>query len=458
MNYSITEIAAVYFLDKVESVFENHSHLERKSSPMLSKLARAGLLAIALTALPALLPAAAPAPEAIARHYADMALAKYEDALEGARRLTAAVDALAARPGEDTLAAAREAWKAARVPYMQTEAYRFGNPVVDAWEGRVNAWPLDEGLIDYVDASYGQDSDANAWYTANVIANPRLHVGGRQIDATRITPELLSRELHEIGGIEANVATGYHAIEFLLWGQDLNGTGPGAGQRPATDFDPANCTGGNCQRRVDYLKAATSLLVSDLEEMTANWREDGAARREVFANGATGALSVMLTGMGSLSYGELAGERMKLGLILHDPEEEHDCFSDNTHESHYYDQVGIRNVYLGRYQRPDGRVLEGPSLSDLVKARDAALDAEVRARLEESLAALERIRQRAAAGESYDQLIAAGNEAGNALVQAAIDALVAQTRSIERVVQALGLGSINIEGSDSLDNPDAVFQ
>src|SRR5690606_6997558 len=368
------------------------------------------------------------------------------------------VDALAASPSDATLTAARTAWVAARVPYMQTEVYRFGNPVVDDWEGRVNAWPLDEGLIDYVDASYGRDSDANAWYTANVIANPALHGGGRAIDASRITPQLLSGALHEIGGIEANVGRGYHAIEFLLWGQDLHGTGAGAGARPATDFDPARCTGGNCQRRVDYLKAAMSLLLDDLQEMVGNWQQDGAARRELLGAGANGALSNMLTGIGSLSYGELAGERMKLGLILHDPEEEHDCFSDNTHQSHYYDQVGMQNVYLGRYVRADGSVLQGPSLSDLVKARDAALDAEMRARLDAGLVALDRIRQRAAAGEAYDQLIAAGNAQGNALVQAAIDALVAQTRSTERVVQALGLGSIAIEGSDSLDDPDAIFQ
>jgi putative iron-regulated protein len=415
--------------------------------------------AAALLALSPILPAAAPAAETVATHYADMAVAKYEDSLQAARALARAVDALAANPSADTLAAARRAWIDARVPYMQTEAYRFGNPVVDDWEGRVNAWPLDEGLIDYVDvSSYGSDSDANAWYTANVIANPQLHVGGRRIDASRITPELLAGSLHEIGGIEANVGRGYHAIEFLLWGQDLNGTGPGAGNRPATDFDPANCTGGNCQRRVDYLKAAMTLLVQDLEEMVGHWRDGGEARRQLLAGGGNGALSAMLTGIGSLSYGELAGERMKLGLILHDPEEEHDCFSDNTHESHYYDQVGMRNVYLGRYQRTDGRVLEGPSLSDLVKARDAALDAEMRARLDATLAALDRIRQRAAAGEAYDQLIAAGNTEGNALIQAAIDALVAQTRTTERVVQALGLGRISIEGSDSLDNPDAVFQ
>jgi putative iron-regulated protein len=322
----------------------------------------------------------------------------------------------------------------------------------------VNSWPLDEGLIDYVDAGYGNDSDANAWYTANVIANPRLHVGGREIDASRITAALLSGALHEIGGIEANVGTGYHAIEFLLWGQDLHGTGAGSGARPATDFDPAQCTGGHCQRRVDYLKAATSLLVSDLEEMVGNWQSGGAARRQLTAGGGNSALAIMLTGIGSLSYGELAGERMKLGLILHDPEEEQDCFSDNTHQSHYYDQIGMRNVYLGRYQRVDGSVVEGPSLSGLVKARDAALDAEMRARLDASVAALDRIRQRAAAGEAYDQLIAAGNANGNALVQAAIDSLVAQTRATERVVQSLGLGRITIEGSDSLDKPDAVFQ
>ncbi|HWL62478.1 MAG TPA: imelysin family protein [Steroidobacteraceae bacterium] len=429
---------------------------------MSSNFLRRALLAGACLALPWGAQAAAPTipvqRDVVIKHYAAMALAVYEDALAAARRLGTAVDALAANPSEATLAAARQGWINARVPYMQSEVLRFGNPVIDAWEGRVNSWPLDEGLIDYVDASYGSDSDANAWYTANLIASQRLHVGGREIDAREITPALLSGTLHEIGGIEANVATGYHAIEFLLWGQDLNGTGPGAGRRPATDFDTARCTGGNCQRRVDYLKSATTLLVSDLEEMVGNWRSGGAALSALTGDGEVAAISAMLTGIGSLSYGELAGERMKLGLILHDPEEEHDCFSDNTHQAHYYDQAGIRNVYLGRYQRSDGSLLAGPSLSDLVGRVNPALDAEMRSRLDATVAALDRIRQRAAGGEAYDQLIAAGNTQGNALIQAAIDALVAQTRSTERVVEALGLGSITIEGSASLDNPDAVFQ
>lgn len=397
-------------------------------------------------------------PVAILATYSDIALAKYEDSLTAAKALDDAVDALIAEPSESTLATARAAWKAARIPYQQTEAFRFGNPIVDDWEGRVNAWPLDEGLIDYVDASYGTESDDNALYTANVIANPMIEINGSAVDATEITPAFLFETLQEAGGIEANVATGYHAIEFLLWGQDLNGTGPGAGERPFTDFDAANCTGGNCDRRVQYLDAATDLLVADLEEMVANWREGGAARAHLLDGDPRAGLSAILTGLGSLSYGELAGERMKLGLLLHDPEEEHDCFSDNTHNSHLNDVLGIRNVYHGSYIRLDGTRVEGPSIADLLKESDAALDAELGGRLDATVAAMEAIAARAEAGEAYDQMIGEGNVEGNALVQAAIDRLVDQTRSIERVVAALKLDAIEFEGSDSLDNPDAVFQ
>ncbi len=403
--------------------------------------------------------APAPAAPAVVQTYANIAQATYEDSLAGARALQQAVDALLAKPSDATLTAARQAWVQSRVPYMQSEAFRFGNPIVDDWEGRVNAWPLDEGLIDYVDAGYGSESAENDFYAINLIGNPTVQVGGQAIDARRITPALLAETLHEIGGNEANVASGYHAIEFLLWGQDLNGTGPGAGNRPATDFDTsARCTHGNCDRRGDYLRAATTLLVTDLSEMVTAWQPGGAARQAVLDKPGNEGLAAMLTGLGSLSYGELAGERMKLGLMLHDPEEEHDCFSDNTHNAHYYDQVGIQNVYAGRYRRTDGSIVQGPSLSALVKAKDTALDTEMRGKLAASVDALQRVRDSADAGEAYDQQIGAGNTAGNARVQAAIDALIAQTRSLERVVAALDVGSVAIEGSDSLDSPNAVFQ
>ncbi|MBN8183757.1 imelysin family protein [Roseibium aggregatum] len=403
-------------------------------------------------------PALAAAPSDVLSTYGDIAQAKYADSLATAKTLKTAIDKLVAEPTEANLEAARAAWKEARDPYQQTEAYRFGNAIVDDWEGKVNAWPLDEGLIDYVDASYGDESEENDLYVANVIANPSLKVGGETIDATEITPALLAESLQEAGEVETNVATGYHAIEFLLWGQDLNGTEAGAGNRPATDFDPANCTGGNCERRIQYLQAATDLLITDLEEMAKAWAPDGAAREELAGKGEAGGLATILTGMGSLSYGELAGERIKLGLMLHDPEEEHDCFSDNTHMSHYNDVVGIRNVYFGSYKSPVGNDVSGASLADLVAEKDPALAEEMKTKLDATLAAFEAMKARAEGGEAYDQMIGEGNDEGNAVVQAAVDALVDQTASIERVVKVLELDDIAFEGSDSLDNPGAVFE
>lgn len=423
-----------------------------------SRLAAIGATAL-LTAAVFVLPAKAETDaKAVIKTYSDIALAKYEDSLTTAQALDKAVDALLATPSVETLNAARDAWKASRVPYQQTEVYRFGNKIVDDWEGKVNSWPLDEGLIDYVAKSYGTESDANALYTANVIANKEIEINGKKVDASKLSPEFLSGTLQGAGGIEANVATGYHAIEFLLWGQDLHGTGPGAGERPFTDYDLKNCTGGNCDRRAEYLKSASDLLVSDLQEMVGNWKEDGAARKALVDGEPNTAISTIFTGMGSLSYGELAGERMKLGLLLHDPEEEHDCFSDNTYNSHLYDAIGIRAAYHASYMRLDGTVVSGPSVADMVKAADPAIDKELSDKLDVSVAKMEAIKARALAGEAYDQQIAEGNIEGNATVQAAIDALIDQTKSIERAVGSLKLSTIAFEGSDSLDAPDKVFK
>ncbi len=412
------------------------------------------LSTLLLTAVAA--PALAATPEEVTTHYADLALAGYQDSLTTAQALQRAVAALIATPSDETLAAAKTAWLAARVPYQQTEAFRFGNPIVDDWEGRVNAWPLDEGLIDYVSAGYGNEENQLA--TLNVIATPTFTLSGNEIDATAITPALIAETLHEADGIEANVASGYHAIEFLLWGPDLNGTAPGAGARPFTDFATGDaCTGGNCDRRAAYLQAATDLLVADLTEMVDNWDTDGPARAAVTTDPQAGLLA-MLTGMGSLSYGELAGERTKLGLMLNDPEEEHDCFSDNTHNSHFYDGLGIRNVYLGSYTRTDGSVLAGPSLADLVAAAEPGVDTQLKAELDASVAALQALKDAGDSGRTFDTLIAPGNAEGEALIMAAVNALVTQTASIDRAVTALGLSKVDFEGSDSLDSPEAVFQ
>ncbi|MBK3773174.1 peptidase [Azospirillum sp. YIM DDC1] len=419
-----------------------------------SGLAAAALIALAPLAADA--QTSKPAYKDVVKTYADIAQASYEDSASTAKALKKAVDALVANPSEATLAAARTAWLNARVPYMQTEAFRFGNPIVDEWEGKVNAWPLDEGLIDYVDDGYA-GGDSNPFAKANVIANPKIKAGDKTIDARKITKELLADKLHEAGKVEANVATGYHAVEFLLWGQDLNGTGPGAGDRKATDYAKGkDCTNGNCDRRAQFLTVATQMLVEDLEEMAKAWGAKGKARASVAKAKESEGVARILTGLGSLSYGELAGERMKLGLMLHDPEEEHDCFSDNTHNSHYYDQIGMVNVYSGRYTRVDGKVVTGPSLSQYVAATAPEADAKVKEAMTATTAAMKVMKDTADLGKmAYDQMIGTDNAEGNAIVSTAVDRLVDQKKALEGVVAALGV-SVELEGSDSLDNPSAV--
>ena len=399
----------------------------------------------------------APASSAVITTYADIAAANFTDSYTAALALQKKVDDLLAKPNDATLAAARSAWIAAREPYMQTEVFRFGNKLVDDWEGKVNAWPLDEGLIDYVSRTYAEsDTQENEAYAINVIANKTLKIAGETIDASKITPQLLVRHLHEAGGIEANVATGYHAIEFLLWGQDLNGTGQGAGNRPATDFDIQNCTNGNCDRRADFLRVTTQLLVDQLKLMAGHWASAGVARRDVLKDNGNAGLVALFTGLGSLTYGELAGERMKLGLMIHDPEEEHDCFSDNTHNSHYFNGIGIRNIYEGSYTRLDGSKVQGASVSDLVRAKSPELDAKIRAAIDETMQRMTAMVERAKTVEAYDQMIGEDNPDGNAVVQSVIDALAVQAKTFEEAIALLDIDGVAILGSDSLDAPEKV--
>ncbi|MBY0225831.1 MAG: peptidase [Hyphomicrobium sp.] len=425
-----------------------------------TRITPVALIAFAVSHLISPAPAAAekPSPAAVVSTYADIAAASFADSHTAAVALQKKIDALLANPSEEALAAARGAWIAAREPYMQTEVFRFGNKLVDDWEGKVNAWPLDEGLIDYVSRAYTEaDTQENEAYAINVIANKTLKIAGETIDASKITPQLLVRSLHEAGGVEANVATGYHAIEFLLWGQDLNGTGKGAGTRPATDFDPRNCTGGHCDRRADYLRVATNLLVDQLKLMAGHWSAAGVARRDALKGDGNAGLVALFTGLGSLTYGELAGERMKLGLMIHDPEEEHDCFSDNTHNSHFFNAVGIRNIYLGSYTRLDGSKVSGPSVSDLVRAKSPELDARIRADIDETMRRMTAMVERARTVEAYDQMIGEDNAEGNAVVQAVIDQLAVQARAFEQAIAVLGIQGVAIMGSDSLDSPTKVL-
>lgn len=377
--------------------------------------------------------------KAVMENYVNLASANFSDTLAAAKVLQEKVDAFIANPTPETQQAAKDAWLAARKPYSQTEAFRFGNKNVDDWEGQVNAWPLDEGLIDYVKQDAYDHEEGNTFATANLIA------GTDKIDA-----ELLKGS-NEKGGSEANVATGYHAIEFLLWGQDFNAEPQDSGKRSHTDFAKGDaCTNGNCERRAQYLQAATGLLVADLQTMADDWADGKDNYRKTFLSlDEKEALRRMLFGMGSLSLGELAGERMNVALLAHSQEDEHSCFSDNTHNDIAENARSIQNIFNGTYTRTDGTKVEGASLAQLVAAKDAKASETLVGKLADTQQKAQAIVDAAKNGENFDQQIAPDNKDGNKRVKATIAALRSQTGDIETAAKAVGVDNLNPETSDS---------
>lgn len=394
---------------------------------------------------------------------ANIAYAAYADSLITAQNLKAALEAFVATPTDANFVAAKQAWLDAREPYGQTEVYRFRAGPIDALnvetkvigedgdgpEGLINAWPLGEALIDYVapevDGDAGPESPANA-LSSNIIADSTNY--------PTITTTVLG-DLFEHGEDERNVTTGYHAIEFLLWGQDLNldmsgrGTRDAtAGHRPLSDFSltSGECTSGTisvednvCVRRGQYLVASAELLVNHLEAVTEAWEPAVSGNHyETFVNGGDASLAKILEGMGRLSFGELAGERINIALRTDSQEDEHSCFSDNTHRDIFLNAKGVQNSYNAQYTRVDGEVIEGASIYDLLVVNgEHELANTLRADLEATMAAAAVIDTKAKTGTPFDVLIQEGNNQPN--IVAVIQALSAQTDSIELAISALGV-------------------
>jgi putative iron-regulated protein len=353
-------------------------------------------------------PAAAQTAAAVVSQYAVIVHASYQDAAAAARAMQKAIEGLAAKPSESGLQDARKAWLAAREIYGQTEAYRFyGGPIdaEDGPDGRINAWPLDEAYIDSVKERPG----------SGIVNNPKI----------AITKKALA-ELNEKDG-EENVATGWHAIEFLLWGQDLDANGPG--KRSFEDFVDGKAK--NANRRRQYLRVVTQLLVDDLDGLVKAWAPKAKNYRAKFLAD-RGSLAKVLTGIGVLTRGELAGERIEVALDTQSQEDEHSCFSDNTHRDIVANVLGIRNVWRGEYRRANGELLSGPGLRDLVAAKDAAVAKRVSDDIDAALKAAEAI------PAPFDRAIAAGSP-GRRPVEATVAALKRQADGLVAAAEAIGI-------------------
>jgi len=326
-----------------------------------------------------------------------------------------AVKAFTATPSQQTLDAARKAWLDAREFYGQTEAFRFyGGPIDDdnGPEGQLNAWPMDESYVDYVEGNKN----------AGIINNRKVAITKKSLAA-----------LNEKGG-EENVATGWHAIEFMLWGQDLSETGPG--NRSFEDFMDGKAP--NADRRRQYLTVVTELLIDDLNMLVKAWAPGAKNNyRAKFEKGGNESLRKMFVSLGSLSRGELAGERLEVALASQDQEDEHSCFSDNTHRDAVTNAMGIENVWLGRYVRADGSVVQGPSLRDLVAAKDATLAQKTSEQIRTSVAAAEAI------PAPFDRAIAADSP-GRPKIEATIASLTAQSNDIVAAANAVGIDKLTL--------------
>jgi putative iron-regulated protein len=347
----------------------------------------------------------------VIEHYATGVRAAYEASLAVATEMDAAIDAFVADPTNETLEAAKQAWLAARDEYGLTEAFRFyGGPIDDEEsgpEGLINAWPLDEAYVDYVEGDE----------TAGIVNDPDTYP---TIDAELIT------SLNEEGG-EANISTGWHAIEFLLWGQDLSADGAGA--RPVADYTEA----ANADRRLTYLTVTSDLLLEHLTGLVEAWAPDADNfRAEFVAQEPDAALVDIITGVGELTRGELAGERMSVAYEERSQEDEHSCFSDNTTTDLVANAKGIEMVITGTYPGAG----EGPGLMALFDSADeeaaSALGSSVRA----AVAALEAI------PAPFDQHLADGvpdDDPGRASVLAGIEALDVQADDIVTAAESIGV-------------------
>ena len=297
---------------------------------------------------------------AVAERYADIVYSAYGSSIASAERMQESIDRFLRRPTQARLSAARRAWLSARDDYIVTEPFRFyGGPIDDPKtgpEGLINAWPMDEAYIDYVRG------------------RPRAGIVNERSTYQRITADVIV-EANERGG-ETNISSGWHAIEFLLWGQDRSPTG--SGERPASDYASAP----NAARRATYLRLTTRRLLSDLRRVRAPWAPRGGAYRARFLADPDRALTSILRGIGTLNSHELAGERMAVALESADQEDEHSCFSDNTNADVVNDIKGIRMVYTGAL---DG-VAGGASLEALLAEVAPGLARQLRSELAATLA------------------------------------------------------------------------
>ena len=347
-------------------------------------------------------------------HYAELMEAEYADSLELTRRMQTNIEIFLKNPSAKNLAAARLAWIDCREPYMQSEVGRFYDGPIEGVEGYINAWPIDENYIDYT------------------LAAPDAGIINQVADFPQITRDVIVGANEKEG--EKTVSTGFHAIEFLLWGQDLYADS--SGRRPYTDYvDSATGSGLHATRRREYLHLLAQLLVEQINVIHIQWEPNQPNYRAHFLSLSPDvALTKIVNGLGNMSGSELRNERILVPYTTKNQADEHDCFSDTTHLDLFRNELGIQDICLGRYKRTNGEVVEGAGFIALLGKMDPKLAARLQRQLEESVAALKAI------PPPFDQAILGNDSApGRVAIKKSLDALQTQTDSIAKAAVVLAI-------------------
>lgn len=350
---------------------------------------------------------------AVVTHYADLLSAEYQDSLAAARQLQTNIEVFLKKPTPETFAAVKQSWITGRQPYSQTEIARFYDGPIENVEGFINAWPIDQNYLDYTAGSPDSGIINNLTGYPNITRD--VIVGANEREG------------------EKTISSGFHAIEFLLWGQDIYIDSPG--KRAYTDYlDAPDGPGRHAERRRQYLRLLAQLLVDDLQVVVIQWSpgQPNNYRARFLAQPRDAALTKIFAGVGNLSSSELMNERMLVPFATKSQENEQCCFSDTTHLDLIRNEMGVRDIFLGRYTRTDGTVLEGPGLFALLEKNDSKLAATLQQQLTTALDAIQAIPQ------PFDQAILGEDSApGRIAIKKALDTLQSQNTSIAQAAAAL---------------------
>lgn len=332
-------------------------------------------------------------------NYADMAWESHFDAGADADALAQSVVDFTANPDAQSFNFIQVQWGVARESWGFMEGFNIPDGPLQESHRYINASNLDRSYIDFV------SNDLSAGLVNDVDGYPSL-------------TKMLLVDLHQIEGND-KVTTGFHAIEFLLWGEDYDAESDG--KRDWRNFlDNGEGTAQNQDRRLAYLTFATELLVEDIKGARNEWREDeGEYRSQFLAMEQNEQVRLVLTGMYRLGQ-DMENRRLELPLMQMDIHADDSTFSDLSNDDLYYGANALQGIYLGRYDEDlidDQTPEDGPGLHELVRSKATPIDERFRNELAELVAAMDVLRQ----GDPLE--VAVLSDIGSAERTAADDAL-----------------------------------